>query len=316
MINIVGLAVGIAAFLLIIQYVAFELSYDDFHENADNIYRVRNDRIYADSHDKSAGCPPVLGPTLKREFPEVLETARLLGTKNMNNIATYTGDSDKVTTLNQEKIYYTEASFLKIFSFPMLSRASESALEQPFTVVISELSARKYFGETDPIGKVITIANGYGSQACKVTGVFKNIPENSHIKFEFLISYKTLTNLHPRAANYWGWNMFNTYILLAKNTNPKALEAKFPALIEKYKNYGQDYKRAYFLQPLQDIHLHSNLRYEPEVNGDAKTVYFLSITAVVILILAWINYINLSTTHSMMRAKEVGVRKVLGSHRT
>ncbi len=315
-INIVGLAVGMAVFFLIIQYVAFELSYDGFHENADNIYRVRNDRIYADKHDKSAGCPPALGPTLKQEFPEVLESARLYGTRYMNNIATYIAGPDRVITHNQEKIYYAEASFLRMFSFPMLKGSAELALEEPFTVIISESSARKYFGNIDPLNKMITITNGYGPQACKVTGIFKDIPENSHIKFEFLISYKTLISRHTDAAYYWDWNAFNTYILLAKNANPGSIEKKFPELIEKYKNYNKDYKRAYILQPLKDIHLHSKLRFEPEVNGDAKSVHFLIIIAVFIIILAWINYINLSTSCSVMRAKEVGVRKVLGSHRT
>jgi len=316
LINIVGLAVGMAVFLLIIQYVAFELSYDSFHENADNIYRVRNDRIYADKHDKSAGCPPALGPTLKQEFPEVLEFARLHGTRYMNNTATYIAGQDRVITHNQEKIYYAEASFLRMFSFPMLKGSAELALEEPFTVIISESSARKYFGNVDPLNKIITITNGYGSQDCTVTGIFKDIPENSHIKFEFLISYKTLISRHTDAEYYWGWNAFNTYILLAKNTNPGSLEKKFPELIEKYKNYNKDYKRAYILQPLQHIHLHSKLRFEPEVNGDTKSVHFLIIIAVFIIILAWINYINLSTSRSVMRAKEVGVRKVLGSHRT
>jgi len=316
LINISGLAIGMAAFLLIIQYVSFELSYDSFHENADNIYRVRNDRIYSDKHDKSAGCPPALGPTLKKEFPEVLESARLYGTKYMNNTATYISGSDMVITYNQEKIYYAEASFLTMFSFPMLKGSAELALEEPFTVVISESSSRKYFGNSDPIGKVITISNGYGPQECTVTGIFEDIPENSHVKFEFLISYKTLISRHSDAAYYWGWNAFNTYILLAKNINPGSLERKFPELIEKYKNYSKDYKRAYILQPLKDIHLHSKLRFEPEVNGDARAVRFLIIIAAFILLLAWINYINLSTSRSVMRAKEVGVRKVLGSHRT
>lgn len=165
------------------------------------------------------------------------------------------------------------------------------------------------------MGKTITVTNDYGKQLYKITGVFKNIPENSHVKFEFLLSYKTLVNLNSEAAYYWGWNAFNTYILLARGADPHGLEAKFPQIVEKYKNYSKDYRREYILQPLKKIHLYSNLRFEPELNGDARTVTFLIAIAIFILLIAWVNYINLSTARSMMRAKEVGVRKTLGSQR-
>ena len=308
-INIFGLALGITVFLLIIQYVTFENSYDSFNKNADRIYRVRNDRIYSDKHDKSAGCPPALAPTLKKEFPEVIESARLRGTDAIFI------DVNKKISENLEKIYYTEPSFLKIFSFPLLNGSTESALEEPYTVIISKSISLRYFGSENPINKVITLINEYGKQDYRVTGVFKDVPQNSHVKFNMLISYKSLIAKNNQAEFYWGWNAFSTYILLAPNTDPKALEAKFPAMIEKYKNYGDSYRREYLLQSLKSIHLNSNLRYEPEVNGNGETVKFLSIIALFVLILAWVNYMNLSTCRSLMRAKEVGVRKVLGSNR-
>lgn len=308
-INIIGLALGISVFFLIIQYVTFELSYDGFHKNADRIYRVRNDRIYSDKHDKSAGCPPALAPTLKKEFPEVLESARFRGTD-----AIFV-DTDKNISDNLEKVYYTEPSFLKIFSFSFVKGSTASALEEPYTVIISKSISQKYFGKEDPINKVITLVDEYGKQTYTVTGVFEDVPQNSHVKFNMLISYKTFIAKNNRAEYYWGWNAFNTYILLVPNANAKALEAKFPAMIEKYKNYESSYKRKYLLQPLKDIHLYSDLRFESEVNGSAGTVKFLSIIALFVLILAWVNYINLSTSRSLMRAKEVGVRKVLGSTR-
>jgi len=308
-IDIFGLALGITAFLLIIQYVTFENSYDSFNKNADRIYRVRNDRIYSDKHDKSAGCPPALGPTLKKEFPEVLESARLRGTDAIFiNV-------EKNISDNLEKIYYAEPSFLKIFSFPFLSGSEQSALEEPNSIIISKSMSQKYFGNENPVNKVITLINEYGKQNYKVTGVFKDVPQNSHIKINMLISYKSLIAKNIQAEYYWGWNAFSTYILLSPNTDPNELEAKFPAMIEKYKNNGDSYKRVYLLQPLKSIHLNSNLRYEPEVNGSGETVKFLSIIALLVLILAWVNYINLSTCRSLMRAKEVGVRKVLGSNR-
>jgi len=308
-INIVGLALGISVFFLIIQYVSFELSYDSFNKNDDRIYRIRNDRIYSDKHDKSAGCPPALGPTLKKEFPEVVEAARLRGTD-----VTYI-DAGKNIAENIDKVYYAEPSFLKIFTFPLVGGSAQTVLEGPYNVIISESFAQTNFGNENPISKEISLTNEYGNHNYKISGVFKDVPPNSHIKFNMLISYKTLISQNKQAEYYWGWNAFNTYILLEPNADPKALETKFPSMVEKYKNYEASYKRVYLLQPLKDIHLHSNLRFEPEVNGSAETVKFLSIIALFVLILAWVNYVNLSTGRSLMRAKEVGVRKVLGSNR-
>jgi putative ABC transport system permease protein len=309
-INILGLSVGIAAFFLIIQYVTYEQSYDSFNKNADRIYRIRDDRIYSDKHDRSAGCPPALGPTLQKEFPEILESARVYGAK----ITVL--DAERKISENLERAYYAEPSFLKIFSFPMLKGTAEAALEEPYSLILSKSIQQRYFDNENPVNEVVTVVDDNGNHLkCKVTGVFKDVPHNSHIKFDVLVSYKTLIAQNSQAAYYWGWNAFNTYVLLAPNTDVKALQAKFPAMVEKYKDYGESYRREYLLQPLKDIHLHSHLRFEPEVNGDARSVQFLSIIAAFVLILAWVNYANLSTSRSLTRAREVGVRKVLGSDR-
>lgn len=308
-INIVGLSIGVAAFILIIQYVSYELSYDSFNKNESRIYRIRDDRIYAEKHDRSAGCPPALGPTLKKEFPEIVESARLRGT------TVVLVDKDKKISANVEKVYYAEPSFLRVFTFPLLEGAAGSALDEPYSVIISKATAQKYFRDKNPVGRAVTLLDDYGTHEFKVTGVFKDVPRNSHIKFEMLLSYKTLVAQNSQAEYYWGWNAFNTYVLLAPNTDAAALQAKFPAMVEKYNDYGDSYRREYLLQPLMDIHLHSNLRFEPEVNGDAKTVDFLSLIAAFVLVVAWLNYINLSTCRSLARAREVGVRKVLGSTR-
>jgi putative ABC transport system permease protein len=309
-INILGLSVGIAAFFLIIQYVTYEQSYDSFNKNADRIYRIRDDRIYSDKHDRSAGCPPALGPTLQKEFPEILESARVYGAK----ITVL--DAERKISENLERAYYAEPSFLKIFSFPMLKGTAEAALEEPYSLILSKSIQQRYFDNENPVNEVVTVVDDNGNHLkCKVAGVFKDVPHNSHIKFDVLISYKTLIAQNSQAAYYWGWNAFNTYVLLAPNTDVKALQAKFPAMVEKYKDYGESYRREYLLQPLKDIHLHSHLRFEPEVNGDARSVQFLSIIAAFVLILAWVNYANLSTSRSLTRAREVGVRKVLGSDR-
>ena len=405
-INISGLAIAMAASFMIFLFVSFEFSYDRFHENTDRLYRIQNDRIYSDIHDKSAGCPPALGPTLKKEFPEILESARVLTTSNTNNIVSYVPDEDyiqnvlfslegydqakkialigtfngwnpdhnilerkgnqwqcrilfppgsysyrfivdgkeicdpenpdqttyrskpysvltveesgnvsKRITFLETKVFYAESSFLRMFSFPMKLSSGESALEDPNTTLISESVAQKYFGEEDPLGNMIVLSNQHGKQLYQITGVFEDVPENSHIKFDFLLSFQTLVQLQPNAAYDWGWNMFNTYVLLAPETDPLSLQEKFHAFVERNKIHGDDYRREFILQPIKDIHLHSQLRWEPEVNGSARTVYFLILIAVLILLIAWINYINLSTARSITRAKEVGIRKVLGSRR-
>jgi putative ABC transport system permease protein len=310
LITIIGLAIGIACTLLIVTWVKFELSSDNFNKNAERIYRVRNDRIYSDKHDKSAGCPPALSPTLKKEFPEILESARLRGTD-----VTFI-DVEKKIFDPVAKAYYADPSFLKIFTIPFLKGFAQTSLEEPNTVILSRSISHKYFGENNPVDKLITLSNDYGKQSYKVTGLFEDIPENSHVKFDILISYKSLVAKKKEADFYWGWNAFNTYILLSPKADARALEAKFPAMIEKYKNYEKDYKREYLLQPLRDIHLRSNIRFEPEVNGSEDTVRFLSIIALFILILAWVNYANLSTSQSLTRGKEVGVKKVLGSNKS
>ncbi len=323
LINVSGLAIGLASSFLILLWVQNELSYDRFHENADKIYRVRNDRIYSDLVDGSAGCPPAVGPAMKEEFPEVLESARIYSIDWASSVVTsYSGDESptssgqKLAVFNQKKIFFAEPSFLKVFSFPLVAGSPEFALEKPNTALLSESSAKKYFGNTDPIGKFILVSNHFsGDQLCQVTGIIKDAPTNSHVKFEILLSYKTLIGVDDRAAYYWGWNAFNTYVLLSPTAEPDLLEAKLPQLVEKYDDPSEDYKRRLLLQPLADIHLYSHLRHEPEINGDAKSVYLLTIIAVFVLLIAWINYINLSTARSLTRAKEVGVKKVLGSQR-
>lgn len=406
LVNLSGLTIAMAASFLIFLFVSHECSYDRFHTNSDRLYRIRNDRIYSDIHDKSAGCPPALGPALKQEFPEILESARILTTSDMNNIVSYAPANDYIqmalfslqgyqqatkisvignfngwnadrnvlekkgdkwecsipfppgrysyrfvvdgkeicdpdnpdrttyrsksysvltipepsspinmVAFNETKIYYAEPSFLQMFSFPMLRGSPETALENPNTAVLSASSAQKYFGDEDPMGKMIVVSNQNGKQLCHITGIFEDIPENSHIKFNFLLSFKTLIQLRPNAAYDWGWNMFNTYVLLGPDTNVQSLQEKLHAFVNRNKIHGDDYRREFLLQPIKDIHLHSNLRWEPEVNGNAKSVYFLTVIAIFILLIAWTNYINLSTSRSTTRAKEVGIRKVLGSRR-
>jgi len=305
-INITGLAIGIAACILIFQYVSFELSYDNFHEKGDNIYRIRYDAYSKGKLQyKSAASVPALGPAMKSEFPEVEEFARI--TINWGDITVFYKNefSKKEISFRHENVYYADASFFKMFTYPFMHGDPNSALKEPFSVVISEKIANRYFNGNPPIGKRITI----NSNDFKLTGVFKDVPRNSHLKFDIVLDLK-----HFRKGSLldWHWDDFYTYVLLKKNISPQRVESKFPQLLKKH---SAKTECLCFLQSIKDIHLYSNLQVEPSVTGNSVIVHFLLIIAVLILIIAWINYINLSTARSLDRAKEAGLRKVSGATR-
>ena len=323
-INIFGLSVGIAGCLLIAQYVVFEKSYDNFHQQAAQIYRVQlNMYQQGELVLASAENYPGTGPALKAELPEVVEYTRLynLGYKN-NVVVTYEDAPNGPVQFKHRKLMYADSAFFSMFSFPLLSGNPHTMLAEPFTIAISESYAKRYFGEEEPIGKMLRLQDDdFNDELCKVTGVFKDIPHNSHLKFDVLISYKTLYNRGEYARERydltWRRKDFYTYILVKEGTDPAQLSAKFPAIIDKYSPglAAQNRKDEFILQPLPDIHLHSDLAEEAEPNGNARVVYFLIIIAGFILVIAWINYINLSTARSMERGREVGVRKALGAFR-
>ena len=308
-IHIFGLTLGIAAFVLILQYALYELSYDNFYKNADQIYRVRQDR-----YDKGklsttwgAGCAAV-GPALKKEFPEVLAFGRLTNVTGIINI--------KESNFREDKMYAANSSFLTMFPVKLLTGVDSSALNEPFTAVISESIAKKYFGGDDAIGQVFRLNK---DAVFKITGIFKDVPENTHLKFNILISWPTNAKWRgPQVETAWFWDGFYTYIRLNKGTDARAFEKKMNDFTDKQiadltRQYNQSAK--YILQPLLKIHLNSNLMWEAEPNGDAKTDYFLMVIAFIILIIAWVNYINLSTVKAIFRSREVAIRKISGAFR-
>jgi len=319
LINISGLSIGIASSLLLLSYAAFQFSYDDFHANKENIYRV-NLSFYQDNKlvFQSAENYAPLANALKNNFPEVADAARLynMGYKN-NCVFTYQGEHFKET-----KFLYADASFLNIFSFPFIQGNPKTALSEPFTAVISASTAKKIFGDADPIGKSIQMTDDdRNSELCKITGVFKDVPDNSHIKFNVLISYATLDTRSNGIDRYEkGWDYrkdYYTYILLRPDANAKSFQDKLSLFISKY---GPEDKTNHSLnklslEPLDKIHLTSGLIDEPEPTANEKAISFLIIVAVFIVGIAWVNYINLSTASSVSRAKEIGIRKVLGSRR-
>lgn len=313
-INIFGLAIGLGAFLLIFQFVRFEQSFDDFHTNADQIYRVQFERIYADRHDKSAGLTAGTGPALKEQFPEIEAYSKIHAAGYMTN--TVEAQNNRFI---EKDIFYADDGFFDLFSFGLVHGNRDLALEQPNSIVISERKALSYFGKTDVIGETLKLENGWGEQPCQVTGVFKDLPVNTHFKFDVLVSFETLAKQSEGGANTsTGWNAFPTYLKLADGVNYKNLEAKFPAFAET--NYERIIDRGVqpvlLLQPLKDIYLNSNLRFEVGPIGNKKVVNILTGISVFILILAYFNYINLTTSKSLERAKEIGVRKVVGAGRS
>ena len=315
LLNILGLALGMAACLFILQYVSYERSYDTFHENYEDLYRVRY-QIYRNNalEVDCAAAVPRVGPFMKEKMPEVVDFARAYP---MSGVVAYEN-----IQFREERMHMADPSFLEIFTFP-LEEGDAQRLSEPYTVVISRSAADKYFKHDDPIGKRLKID---GNDEVEVVGVAADAPNNSHIKFDFLISFETL-NVRTRnddgisaSETSWGWYDYNTYVLLHPDTDPMTFDEKFRTYL--WEERGDQFRERNFhtdfpLQAVADIHLHSDLlqESEPEEQGDGQAVAFLGIIALFILLIAWINYVNLSTARSLDRSQEVGVRKTLGATR-
>ena len=309
--NILGLSIGLAASLLILQYVKDELSYDDFHEHGQQIYRVQYDQ-YRD-RDLIFQCASVfnkVGPALKADYPEVENFCRLY-LRYGGGVIRY-----EDTSIKEDNIFNADQSFFEMFSYPLVEGDRNTALKEPNTAVVEEKTAEKYFGSQSPIGKRIRFGN---DEEYEITGVLQS-PENSHLKINFLFSYTTYPKFSPEMTSKdweenWGWYDFYNYIQLKPGTDSKLLENKFPEFIKKYGSEGDSAHIKLSLQNVPDIHLYSDLIQEARVNGNGQSVYFLMIIALGILIIAWVNYVNLATARAVERAKEVGVRKSIGAGR-
>jgi len=319
LVNIFGLAIGMAACFFIFSYVHFESSYDRWHPNAADIYRVNisfGGSFARGEWRAMAANHPAAGPAMKRDFPEVRAFARVAPTTLFfaGTTLSYTDGKGEKLSFNQDRMFVADPSFLTMFSYPFVAGDPAKALGAPQTMVISATMAKKYFGNADPIGKMLVLNGG---TPLKVTGVFRDVPENSHLKFDMLVSFLTLG---PNAVdNIWGWPEFYTYVQLVPGIDPARLEAKFPSFIERYLGKVQqelNFQTYFHLQRLTDIHLHSEKVKGPEAGGSQQEIYFLTLIGVLILVIAWINFINLSTSKATERAKEVGLRKVVGGRRT
>lgn len=308
-VNVLGLAIGMTAFILIIQYVRYELSYDRFHEKAGRIYRIQQDRYNKGeiTTQWAAGCSAV-GHALFENFPEV---------ENFTRFQIFDGIfSTGEKKFREERIYIADTSFFEIFSFGLVRGDPSTLLKNPLEMAVSESMARKYFGDEDPIGKSLRFD---GAVEVMITGVFRDVPPNSHLKPDFVVSWETLVQFYgPDVNTAWQWDGFFNYILLNPATDYREFEAKIPAFVEA--EIGEEMRQwdadvVFNLQPLRSIHLNSDFMFEAEPNGNARSVYALMAIAIFLVIIAWMNYINLSSARSLERAREVGMRKVTGAFR-
>lgn len=311
-INLFGLAVGLAGFLLIMQYVWYEKSYDQFHTKKDRIYRVGVE-LYRDNklNIRSAINYPGVGPDLKADMPEVDKFLRMLRVESMIQIGT--------ERFRENDLFFADSSYFEIFSIPLLQGSATSALREPNSIVISSSVAEKYFGSTNCVGKIIRCENYFNNGSFIVTGVFKDLPQNTHLLTSALVSFSTFENHQPGYIQPYQWRDFYTYVLLKENTNANAFIKKATAadfVNGHEKSFTQrNIKHTLILQPLADIYLWSNLAHEMNVSGNGSMMKYLLLIAAFVLGMAWINYINLSTAMAIKRIREIGVRKAIGALR-
>lgn len=300
-INIGGLAVGMACFSIIILYSEYELSYDRFHRNPDDIYRVVKDFVNEDgSKIPDATTPPALAKALREELSEVELATRFFPNRGRLYLLEY----------GEKRFYETEVIridnyFFDVFDFPFLLGSKETTQKDIHSIVLTETAAKKYFGNEDPINKVIRINLNNGTDFT-VTGILKDVPQNSHFKFDLLIPFESRRNPDEN----WDWNSFYTYARLVSGADPAAFESHVRDLVEKHKPNNTD---QYYLQHLLDIHLKSNLKWELSANGDLLNVKIMMIIGLFVILVASTNYVNLVTSQSGKRAREIGVRKVAGA---
>lgn len=320
-INIAGLALAMTCCLLIYLFIKDELSYDRYNANANNIYRVTRNFLSQDGtvNLHLGHLAPPFGPLLKNDFTDIKEVARVL---QYNVLFAIEENGERKISFNESNTFLAEPSVFNIFSIPILQGDVKSALQRPFTVMISEKMAEKYFGNQNAQGKHLKADNQLDLE---ITGVFQSLPDQSHWHPDFLVSFSTLNddNIYGRRnlETNWGNNSFATYILVNDQFDAKKVQAEFPSFIDRHmgqeaaaNNYPMPSTWTnLFLQPLTDIHLRSHLDSEVEANGNINNVYMMGVIGLFIILIACFNFVNLSTARATKRAKEVGLRKVVGA---
>jgi putative ABC transport system permease protein len=311
-INVVGLATGIACSLLIFLYVSDELSYDRYHPQAERVYRV-NEFFEAEdgSGERSSSIPFPMGEALMVDYPNMIkETVRFFDFQAPTLTVAYEPAEKQ---FNERNFYFVDSTYYKVFDLQLIKGSPSSALNNPNSVILTETMAKKYFQDEEPVGKMLRVQ---GQADLLVTGVMKDMPSNSHFKADFLASFSTLRNFFGgQLPNNWYWNPCWTYVLLDDHISPADLEAKFPEFVQKHLPAFVKDDVYLKLQALTDIHLKSHLQFEMEANSSEANIYLFSGVAIFVLLIACINFMNLSTARSMNRAKEVGMRKAIGGQK-
>ncbi len=312
LINFIGLTSGLALALLIITYVRSELNYDRFQEKGDRLYRLS---YTVPNGLKLAQTPPPIAPFMKDFFPEVEEAARMYN----RNVSISRGEGQDAASFEETGVFFADSSIMKMFSFEFISGNSIRALKEPFTILIIDEMATKYFGDKSPLGEALIFG---GKNSFKVGGVVKDFPENSHLRFHMLVPYDNMFDMeNDEAADRMRRNLETnfvishsyTYVLLRPGTSPEGIDKNMPAFLKKYSPPDRLIGQIFTLMPLTDIHLKSTLQLEPTATNSMSTIFIFIAVGVLTLLIAAINYINLSTAQSFTRIKEIGIRKILGS---
>jgi putative ABC transport system permease protein len=312
LIALLGLAVGLACFILILAYVRFETSYDTFHEKSNRIYRIisTDSSPGMDSRVFQAYNADPLAAALRTDYPEVSHVARFYPFENKAVLKS----EDRAFT---QSGYFADRDFLEIFSFPLVRGDESAALAAPGSIVLSKTTAQKLFGDRDPIGQPISFRTRRGPADLNVSGVVEDVPRNSHLQFDFIISLASLEADKSKSYMFNNWKVWNfhMYVELTEAAAKKPLEEKLTAFIRKLKPETGESGFRFVLQPLGDIHLRSNIEGELSTNNEIRYIYLFLTIALLILLIAAINYMNLVTARSSTRAREIGIRKVTGANR-
>ena len=299
LINFIGLITGLTCFLLIMLFIKFEFSFDRYHENEDSIYRIIVDtHEFYRGKDQVSVTPSLLAESLKKEFPEVVNSTKMFAIRvNIRN-------NDQIFS---ERVILADPEILEMFTFPLALGDMKTAMQDPYSLLLTRKSAAKYFGNQNPIGQTLSVDN----REYHITGVLENIPENSHFHFDFLSPFSTYVDIHGRdeVLRWQNW-MYYTYVQLRPDADPAQLEPKLTTLLKRHRKKSD---RTLRLQPLKDIHFYGGTNFDMEPNTDIRNIYLFSAIALFILLIACFNYMNLSTARASKRAKEVGMRKVIGA---
>lgn len=311
-INTTGLSIGLACCLLIFLYIFHQLQYDKFHPESDQLFRVTYEVTDKDNKEHYAVSVPGLVPVLEESFPEIKKAAR---------ISVQGEHSVEVNNrlFNEKNLYHADSTFFDLFGFDLLRGSPETALAGPGKVVLAKHLAKKYFGEADPIGQTLSVMYGQETVDLEISGIVSEQTEPSHFSFGLLVSFETLQNLRSivNDQNWWMRSVYS-YVKLSESQDTNVLQSKLPSVVENYmgemaQRSGSSY--AFYLQPVTDIHLYSNLQQEIKTNGNILYLYLFGSIALLVLFIACFNYMNLATARYAQRAREVGIRKSLGANR-